>query len=230
MSDRDTMDDRGRPAAAGAPRVGEAGSRPAKVFGVGLQRTGTSSLTRALNLLDIPTVQFPKELHRDLDHEIIDRFQGFTDSPIPLIYPELDRRHPGSRFIHTLRDESEWLASIEWLFTTGTVKFKESHERYGDEMNREIFGRSSFDREHFLDVYRKHNREVAAYFAERPGDYLAIDVTAGDGFEALCAFLGVPIPEIEFPNKNRREARLCVYGGRAYRALRRLLQRPFGGR
>jgi hypothetical protein len=202
---------------------GAAGALRPKVFGVGLQRTGTSSLTRALNQLGIPTVQFPKQLFHDIDHEIIDRYRGFTDSPVPLLYRELDRRHPGSRFIHTLRDESAWLASIEWLFTTGTVKFRESHERYGDEINRAIFGRSTFDRDHFLAVYRTHNREVAAHFADRPADYLAIDVTAGNAFDRLCPFLGLPVPATPFPHRNKREALLRVHAGRMIRALRRAL-------
>ena len=190
-----------------------------KVFGVGFQRTGTSSLTRALNLLGIPTLQFPKELHRDIEDEVIHRFRGFTDSPIPLLYRELDRRHPDSRFIHTLRDEEAWLRSVEWLFTTGTVKFKESHEKYGNELNREIFGRTTFDREHFLEIFRRHNREVVEYFSERPDDYLAIDVTAGEGFEKLCPFLGMEIPAEPFPHRNKRESALRVHGGRIYRAV-----------
>ena len=191
-----------------------------KVFGVGFQRTGTSSLTRALNLLGIKTLQFPKQLYRDIDDDIIRQYQGFTDSPIPLLYQELDNRHPGSRFIHTMRDEEAWL---KWLFTTGTVKFKESHERYGNELNQEIFGRTTFDRDHFLDIYRTHNRDVAEYFAGRPENYLAIDVTAGEGFERMCPFLGVPIPEEPFPHRNKRQSKFRVYGGRLVATLRRAL-------
>jgi len=199
------------------------GAESTKVFGVGFQRTGTSSLTRALNQLGIRTLQFPKELYRDIDHDTIRRYQGFTDSPIPLIYRQLDQRHPGSKFIHTLRDEDAWLRSVEWLFTTGTVKFKESHEKYGNEINQEIFGRTTFDRDHFAAVYRAHNRDVAAYFANRPDDCLTIDVTAGEGFEVLCPFLGLPVPQEPFPHRNKRQSKLRVYGGRIYQILSRTL-------
>ena len=38
-----------------------------KVFGVGYQRTGTTSLAQALNMLGVKTLQFPKELYYDID-------------------------------------------------------------------------------------------------------------------------------------------------------------------
>ncbi len=206
---------------------GEGGRQPAgwdpqtgKVFGIGFQRTGTSSLTRALNTLGIPTVQLPRPLYDDLDDPIIERYRGFTDVPIPLLYQQLDERHPGSKFIHTVRDEEAWLASVEWLFTTGRLKFKESHERHGNQLNREVFGRDSFDRAHFLEIYRAHNSDVRRYFADRPDDCLTIDVTAGEGFEALCPFLGLPLPAESFPHRNKRQNRLLVYCGRLYKALR----------
>ncbi len=40
-----------------------------KVFGVGFQRTGTTSLAVALNALGIKTLQFPKELYNDIDND-----------------------------------------------------------------------------------------------------------------------------------------------------------------
>ncbi|NIR53065.1 hypothetical protein GWO43_30945 [candidate division KSB1 bacterium] len=49
-----------------------------KVFGVGFQRTGTSSLAIALNMLGIKILQFPKELYYDIDRDIIRQYDGFT--------------------------------------------------------------------------------------------------------------------------------------------------------
>ncbi|NIR73097.1 hypothetical protein GWN75_31990, partial [candidate division KSB1 bacterium] len=111
-----------------------------KVFGVGFLRTGTSSLTKALNLLGIKTLQVPKQLYYDIDHDIIREFEGFTDSPITLLYKELDKRHPNSKFIHTIRDEKTWLTSIEWFYTIGKVKYRESFIKYGSEFSMQIFG------------------------------------------------------------------------------------------
>jgi 3'(2'), 5'-bisphosphate nucleotidase len=40
------------------------------------------------------------------------------------------------------------------------------------------------------------------YFKDRPQDLLVIDVTAGEGWEKLCPFLGKPTPDIPFPKAN----------------------------
>lgn len=191
-----------------------------KVFGVGFQRTGTTSLATALNMLGIKTLQFPKELYYNIDHEIIHQYDGFTDDPITLLYKELDKRHPNSKFIHTIRDEESWLKSIKWLFTVGRIKFKESFQKYGDEFNRQLFGTTEFDEQLFLETYRKYNSDVAEYFADRPEDYLLIDFTRGEGFEKLCPFLGKPIPNAPFPHRNKKEGIWKVFARRFYQSAR----------
>ena len=55
----------------------------------------------------------------------------------------------------------------------------------------------------YVDRYKNHNREVNEYFKDRPDDLLVMDVTAGDGWEKLCPFLGVDIPDIDFPPANK---------------------------
>ena len=53
---------------------------------------------------------------------------------------------------------------------------------------------------------------MRSYFANRPEDLLVLDVTAGDGWEPLCQFLGMPVPERPFPWENRYQP---WRGGRA---------------
>lgn len=192
-----------------------------KVFGVGFQRTGTTSLAEALRLLGIRTLQFPKQLYYDLDDDVIRQYDGFTDDPITLLYRDLDARHPGSKFIHTVRDETAWLDSMRWLLTTGKAKFGASIEAYGNEFNRELFGRTTFDAESFLETYRTYNRQVSEYFADRPDDYLVIDLTRGEGWEKLCPFLGKPTPDVPLPHLNKAESLGRIYARRALGALRR---------
>ena len=45
----------------------------------------------------------------------------------------------------------------------------------------------------------KHNAAVMAHFANRPKDLLIMDMSAGHGWKELCAFLGDPVPEGEYP-------------------------------
>ncbi len=176
-----------------------------KVFGTGFQRTGTTSLARALRALGIATRDCPAELWRDLDDDCIRRHDGFTDNPIPLVYRELDARHPGAKFVHTERDEEAWLKSVEWLFTVGAVKFRWDSNPHFHEFHQALYGTTRFEPEVFRQRYRRHNLEVREYFAARPDDLLVMDISRGQGFELLCPFLGVPIPAEPFPHGNQRE-------------------------
>jgi hypothetical protein len=191
-----------------------------KVFGTGWQRTGTTSLARALGSLGLATKDYPKELLHDPQHELLTTHDAFTDNPIPLLYPELDRRFPGARFVHTQRDDQAWLASCEWLFTVGRVKFDWASHPIVDEMHLALYGTTEFEPERFLERYRRHNREVQAHFADRPGDLLVLDITRGEGFERLCPFLGLPVPEQDFPHWNRTEGFWKVMARKLARRLR----------
>jgi hypothetical protein len=50
-----------------------------------------------------------------------------------------------------------------------------------------------------LRGYYRHTLDVLDYFEHRMHDLLIIDVTAGEGWELLCPFLGVPVPNRPFP-------------------------------
>ena len=173
-----------------------------KVFGTGWQRTGTTSLGQALNLLGIPTRQYPWPLLDDLNHPMISNFDGFCDNPIPLLYRDLDRLHPGSKFIHTTRDEEGWLKSVYWLMTRGAKKFKWDRLPKAWEMVDRLYGTREYDEEIFRKRYRRHNQEVQAYFSHRPDDFLTIDITKGEGFDKICPFLGLPAASESFPHAN----------------------------
>lgn len=176
-----------------------------KVFGIGMQRTGTTSLVKALKMLGIKACHFPGELLYDLDHPIITKFQGFADNPMPLLYRQLDSRHPNSKFILTVRDEREWLKSVRWLFTEGREVFCWDSAKVRGlirDIHTGLYGTTAFDETVFLERYRAHHQEVLAYFADRPGDLLTLDLTKGNAFEKLCPFLDKPIPRRPFPRQN----------------------------
>ena len=196
-----------------------------KVFGIGLQRTGTTTLTSALRLLGYRSFHFPAHLWDDPEHPLLDEYDAFFDNPIPLIYKDLDARFPGSKFILTTRDEEGWLKSCEWLFT-------EMREEWGFDtsarlkaMHTHAYGTNHFDEEAFRRAFRSHRDDVRAYFADRPGDLLVLDIAEEDKWTPLCDFLGVDRPTVPFPHQNPsgRLARWVRAGkkalGRVYRAL-----------
>jgi 3'(2'), 5'-bisphosphate nucleotidase len=71
----------------------------------------------------------------------------------------------------------------------------------------DLYGCTVFDDAHFRQGYAKFVGEVATYFRDRPNDLLIIDVTAGEGWEKLCPFLGKPIPDLPFPKANVTQIR-----------------------
>jgi len=173
-----------------------------KIFGTGLHRTATTSLNRALGDLGLRSKHAPFGLFEDLDHEVGGQYDAFTDLPVPLLYRALDEKFPGSLFIHTERDVDDWLASVEWLFTEGRLHFHWKAQPVVAEIHEALYGTTTFDAPVFRERYRRHNRAVRRYFADRPDRLLVMDITAGDGWDALCPFLDEEIPEQAFPSTN----------------------------
>ncbi len=174
-----------------------------KIFGVGANKTGTGSVTAALDILGFKVSHW--DHHQEILHGLIhctfrfdflEEYAGATDLPIPSIYKELDKSYPNSKFILTIRDIDSWLRSEE-----------NHHRRLGFEKPCfEVFllyGSFFFDREKFRKAYVEHNNEVREYFRDRPDDLLTIDVANGEGWEKLCPFLDKSIPDVPFPHVNR---------------------------
>ena len=176
-----------------------------KVFGVGNHKTGTMSLAEALNTLEVKTLHWPWQLYYDLDHSLLDYYDGFADFPVPLLYKKLDAKYPGSRFILTVRGEDTWLRSVEWHFTEGRTKFEFAKCAAVDDVHRSFYGTTRFNAEIFIEKYRRHNEDVTRYFEKRPEDLLVLNFERGDGFEALSAFLGKEMPREAFPHSNRSD-------------------------
>lgn len=182
-----------------------------KVFGLGLSKTGTSSLTDALNILGIKSVHYPHD-DRTFDElrggnynlSILEQYQGIVDIPVAPFYAQLDGLYPKSKFILTTREKNAWLAScdthwrlmIEWR--DNFPQFKRFHEF----ISACVYGTLSFNPNRFAYVYDTHVKNVYDYFENRPDDFLVIDICAGEAWEKLCPFLGMEIPDCPFPHAN----------------------------
>ncbi len=184
-----------------------------KIFGIGFQKTGTSSLNRALSILGFNAaggirINHPKGVHIDLPltkekvlHVALARAEeadAFSDNPWALLYRELDAAFPGAKFILTVRDPDEWLRSML--------------RHFGDtpsDVTQWIYG-VPYPRGHetrCLRVYAGHNDAVRAHFAARPADLLEMDFGRGDSWLELCSFLNLPVPSTEFPHDNTADER-----------------------
>lgn len=182
------------------------GRCPPKVFCAGFHKTGTSSLTVALRRLGY-RVTGPNGVHdpdiavnaAGMVERLSHQFDAFQDNPWPLFYREMDRLHPGSLFILTMREADAWWDSVLKHFGQAATPMREWI--YGE-------GRpSASSTAIYLERYRRHNADVMAYFADRPNDLLILRLEEGLAWGPLCRFLDHPVPEEPFPYANRADAR-----------------------
>lgn len=175
-------------------------SSKSMIFGIGLSRTATTSLDAALWHLGLRSVHYPSaDRMVARDWSVLDGYDAATDTPVAAFYKELDAAFPGSRFILTVRDARAWLPSVARLFARSPERNKRGAP---GEIRRRVYGTVEFEPGAFIEAYRRHLIEVGEYFRGRPDDLLVMDITAGDGWEKLCPFLGRPRPDFPFPQVN----------------------------
>ena len=174
-----------------------------KVFCIGFQKTGTTSLRRALQMLGYRVTGPNGAQDPDIASSassmalaLATTFDAFADNPWPVLYRELDATFPDSQFILTTRDTSAWVASMNRYFGVGETP-----------MRSWIYGAASphGNEAEYAWRYERHNQEVRRYFAGREEDLLVMNLEEGDGWAELGAFLGVSAPEGDFPHENRFE-------------------------
>jgi hypothetical protein len=193
---------------------------PLKVIGAGFPRTATWSQKLALEQLGFGPCYHMSEALEHPDHwplweaaaagqpvdweQIFAGWTSTTDAPACHFYKELAARYPDAKVILGLRDEERWFASTQNTVLTETVAG--FHAARGSLAMVEAVGWGTDPRLHdkawMLDRYRRHNSEVQAAFG--PERLLVYD--PADGWAPLCRFLGVPIPEADFPVVNTTES------------------------
>ena len=186
----------------------------AKVFGIGLSRTGTKSLAVALNAIGVKTMWYPHDYQTYYDivrgHyslRVLEEYDALTDTPVVPFFPHFDELYPNSKFILTTRNKSAWLQSCKkhWpdpstpLPMPGTGRYM---DRFGEFIDLIVYGSFRFNEKRWSYVFDAHHDRVRGYFRDRPQDLLTIDFTVGDGWDVLCKFLGKPVPDIPFPAIN----------------------------
>ncbi len=166
-----------------------------KILGVGLSRTGTTSLTEALRLLGFSAKHYPRTL------DAVEAHDAATDTPVARDFKVLDRRFPSSRFILTMRDEGPWLASCEKMWRRRQGLY--DSDPFTTRVHRDLYGGRTFDRARFADARERHHAAVDAHFQGRDGDLLVIDISRDpDPWTRICAFLDRPVPDAPFPHAN----------------------------
>lgn len=183
-----------------------------KIFGIGLTKTGTTSLHEALMLLGIDSAHWTNPLtHEMLSDSDIFMCGAAADICISQDFEKLYYLYPNARFIWTRRPFETWQASFQrhharynWARTFDEVRAYYEHQD-------SHFGISSaaahfelyLNADNLAEAYQAYEMRVRSFFADkRPSCLLELDVTSGQGWPELCAFLGVPVPDRPFPSAN----------------------------
>ncbi|MCF2906665.1 sulfotransferase family protein [Octadecabacter sp. CECT 8868] len=183
-----------------------------KIFGIGLNKTGTSTLKACCAQLGYSHVSCRRDLLIEYRKgnlapmfEVADKYDCFDDWPWPLAYKELWARYAdeGAVFVLTHRISAEkWLSSLK---KHSLMTHPVEHCRgmaYGHDYP---FGHEA---EH-IDFYNRHTREVRAFFESQGASDRLLELCweNGDGWDELCGFLGQPVPDAPFPHTNKSATR-----------------------
>ena len=188
-----------------------------KVIGAGFGRTGTDSMKRALEMLGFSPCHHMYEVlpRQDLydawvdvlngDREpdwdrIFDGFEATVDWPSAHYWRELAAHFPEARILLTVRSAESWLASMDKTILN-RMRPENDPTPMALALRARIFDDRIDDPEHIVAIYRRQIEEVQAAFG--PDRLLTYDL--GSGWEPLCAFLGVPVPDTPFPRGNTAE-------------------------
>ena len=175
-------------------------AKPHKVFCVGLGKTGTRTITKALRMLGYDILTITKAIDPIIeslaagdDGAFIEAMGEADGANAPRFESHLARiwkAYPTARCIMTTRPRESMISSslvhVLW--------------------NRECNNGGVWDdiqtkgqRRH----YDRHHGVVRKFFADKPGLLLEIDFTDGDAWPELCSFLETAVPDKRFPHVNR---------------------------
>lgn len=178
-----------------------------KIFGIGWAKTGTKTLGKCFEILGFSHVSRRLDLVKAVEKgnlskifKVVQKGDTFEDWPWIILYKELDTKFPESKFILTKRDEKQWLKSYRNLLKNEGKPTKKKNR-----IRSFLYGLPFPDvtDEDLLERYRRHNFEVQQYFSSNPNKLLVVNWEEGDGWNELCKFLELSIPEVELPHLNR---------------------------
>jgi hypothetical protein len=202
-----------------------------KLIGAGLPRTGTLSQKVALEILGVGPCYHMVNVLGDLDlapqwrraldgdgrwDEIFDGFEATVDWPGAFFYRELIDVYPEAKVLLSVRDGESWAHSMQdtiWGVLYGDIMIRhlsaaratiDPKWRGYIEMMKEMWRQSGLisgedtGTAWMSAAIERYHDEVQRTV---PADRLLVwSVT--DGWEPLCEFLDVPVPQMPFPHLN----------------------------
>ena len=190
-----------------------------KVIGAGFGRTGTASLKLALETLGFGPCYHMSEVLANGGHmalwnraakgeavwdEVFKGYASTTDFPACIFWRELADYYPDAKIVLSLRDAERWYESTQDTILSRKMMALLDGTPWRDMLRNTVdavFGGDIHDHDTLIRVYNAHNEAVKAAFG--PDRLLVFE--AKDGWGPLCAHLGVPVPETDYPRVNSKD-------------------------
>ena len=196
-----------------------------QVVGACIGRTGTNSLKLALVHLGFGPCHHMFEVMQNPDqlphwvalargepvdwHDVFTGYNACVDWPSARFWREIWAAFPDAPVILTLRDPESWFASVQKTILPAMQShfdMEEGPHRRRAAMAYELIVRQVFsermdDIDYATGIYDAYVADVRRAV---PADRL-LEYTVGQGWEPLCAFLGVDVPDEPFPLTNTTE-------------------------
>ncbi|MQY07457.1 sulfotransferase family protein [Actinomadura macrotermitis] len=201
-----------------------------KIIGAGYGRTGTLSLKAAIERLGFGPCHHMTEAVRKEQlggwlaktkgrpvpwDRLLGGYESCVDWPAAAYWRELTEHYPAAKVVLSVRDPGRWAASmratilahhrrgrtlpgraltgLSALLGTDLARFIEMTSNMP-----EVPGFADLSDEELAKAFERHTEEVRA--GVDPSRLLVFEVA--QGWEPLCAFLGVPVPDEPFPRVN----------------------------
>lgn len=199
------------------------------VVGAGYGRTGTFSFKLALEQLGLGPCYHQIEVwnhpaHREMWVQAVDGgqvdwrrllagFRSTCDWPACSFWKQIRAAHPHAKVVLLRRDPDAWYDSLastilEMLDTTPLTPEADAWRFVMRKLiiEQDLGGRT--DRASAVATFRRYEADVRA--AVPAGELLVYEV--GEGWEPLCSFLGVEVPDAPFPRTNSTPEFRVMFG------------------
>lgn len=206
---------------------------PLNVIGAGFPRTGTKSLQLALNELGFGPCHHMSEIFPHPDQallwtrkysgealdwdEVLKGYSSLTDAPGCFAWRELADRYPNAKVILSIRSPESWWKSASSTVMSPQIRAAttDSNSPLGANVFQMFQAMSSYmekaqgagwtgmseNEKDAIAAFERHNESVRKTI--KPERLLVFE--AKQGWQPLCKFLGVPVPDKPYPRVNSTE-------------------------
>jgi hypothetical protein len=190
-----------------------------EIIGAGFGRTGTYSLKAALERLGFGPCHHMSEVIDSTEQiglwgevaagrpdfaRIFAGFRSAVDFPVSAYWQDVLAATPGAKVILSDRDPEDWYGSFSQTILPlilDKAAWPDTRRAWFEMIDKVIIGKAMAgrtDREGILAAYRANAEAARALEAEGR----ALVFRSRDGWEPLCDFLGVAVPDEPYPKTN----------------------------